>query len=98
MFGMGGIYVETLKDVTFRIIPITKNDARSMIESIRAYPLLKGVRGETPVDIEFLTEILQRLSQLCNDFPEIRDMEINPFSVSARRELCMALDARIYLQ
>jgi acyl-CoA synthetase (NDP forming) len=95
MFGMGGIYVETMKDVTFRIIPITENDARSMIESIRAYPLLRGVRGEAPVDLAFLAEVLERLSQLCNDFHFIREMEINPFFISSNRQSCIAVDTRI---
>ena len=98
MFGMGGIYVETMKDVTFRIIPITENDAKSMIESIRGYPLLQGVRGEPPVDLKILAEALQRLSQLCNDFPIIKEIEINPFFVSSRKDSCLALDSRIYLK
>jgi acyl-CoA synthetase (NDP forming) len=98
MFGMGGIYVETMKDVTFRIIPITENDAKNMIESIRGYPLLQGVRGEPPVDLKILQEALQRLSQLCNDFPVIQEIEINPFFISSRKDACLALDSRIYLK
>jgi acetyltransferase len=97
MFGMGGIYVETMKDVTFRIIPITENDSKNMIESIRGYPLLKGVRGEPPVDLNILQEALQRLSQLCNDFPVIKEIEINPFFISSRKDFCLALDSRVYL-
>jgi len=96
MFGMGGIYVESMKDTSFRAIPITPQDARNMIESVRGFPLLKGVRGESPVDLEFLAEMLQRLSQLCLDFHYIREIEINPFLASAKRESNLALDARIY--
>jgi acetyltransferase len=97
MFGLGGVYVETMKDTIFRTIPVTKRDALTMIESIRAYPLLKGQRGEPPVDLEFLTEMLQRLSQLSSDFHFIHELEINPFLASADRETSLALDARIVL-
>ncbi len=96
MFGMGGIYVESMKDTTFRVIPITPQDARNMVESIRGFPLLRGVRGEPSVDLDFLAEMLQRLSQLCVDFDTIREIEINPFLASAARESSLALDARIY--
>ena len=96
MFGLGGIYVESMKDASFRAIPISPQEARTMIESIRGFPLLKGVRGEASVDLEFLAEMLQRLSQLCADFDFIREIEINPFLASPKRESCLALDARIY--
>jgi acyl-CoA synthetase (NDP forming) len=97
MFGLGGIYVETMKDTIFRIVPITREDARTMIESIHAYPMLKGVRGEPSVDLEFLAEVLQRLSQLISEFHFISEIEINPFFASPRREDCLALDSRILL-
>ena len=97
MFGMGGIYVENLNDTIFRILPITPGDARTMIESIRSYPLLQGVRGESPVDTDFLEEVLQRLSQLVMDFHCLREIEINPFLASSKRESCVALDVRILI-
>ncbi|SOH03463.1 fragment of pimeloyl-CoA synthetase (part 4) [Candidatus Kuenenia stuttgartiensis] len=81
MFGLGGIYVEALKDVTFRIAPVGINEAREMIQEIRAFPLLKGVRGEKSVDIDAIVENILRLSQLVKDFPEIIEMDINPLVV-----------------
>lgn len=97
MFGMGGVYVEAMQDTVFRIVPIAESDAKTMIQSVKAFPILKGVRGEAGVDLEFLVEILQRLSQLASDFHFIKEMEINPFIVSARRDACLAVDARITL-
>lgn len=97
MFGLGGIYVETMKDTVFRIVPITKKDACAMIESVRAYPVLKGVRGEPSVDIDFLAELLQRLSLLASDFHMIREMEINPLIATSDRNTSVAVDARIFL-
>ncbi|RMG55219.1 MAG: GNAT family acetyltransferase, partial [Acidobacteria bacterium] len=75
MFGLGGIYVETLKDVAFRIWPITDVDARDMIRSIRSYPILKGTRGEESVHFPLLEETLMRVSQLVGDFPEIDQLD-----------------------
>lgn len=97
MFGLGGIYVETMRDTIFRAVPISQTDARTMIRSIKAFPLLQGVRGEAGVDLEFLAEMLQRLSQLASDFHEIQEMEINPFLASPKRESCVAVDVRIRL-
>ncbi len=98
MFGLGGIYVEVLRDVSFRIAPLTDHDAREMIESLKSFPLLQGVRGEAPADIEFIIENLQRLSQLAIDFDEIGEMDINPFIVGARREDCKIVDARMVIR
>jgi acyl-CoA synthetase (NDP forming) len=97
MFGLGGIFVESMKDTIFRSVPINETDARTMIESIKAYSILRGIRGEAPVDIPFLAEMLQRLSQLVSDFHFIREIEINPFFASADRTSSLALDARIVL-
>lgn len=97
MFGLGGIYVETMSDTIFRIIPITANDAYNMIQSIKGYPLLKGVRGEPGVDIDLLAEMLQRVSQLSSDFHFIRELEINPFIASSKRDLNLAVDFRARL-
>jgi acetate---CoA ligase (ADP-forming) len=98
MFGLGGIYVEIIHDTVLRAIPITRSDAQDMIRSIKAFPLLQGARGEEPVDLETLAEMLQRLSQLCTDFHKIRELEINPFFATSKRETSLTLDARILLQ
>ena len=95
MFGLGGIYVEFLKDVSFRIAPITDLDAEEMVRSIRSFPLLSGVRGEEPVDIQSIENSLQRLSRLVEDFQEISEVDINPLVVFEKGRCCVALDARI---
>jgi acetyltransferase len=98
MFGLGGIYVEVLKDVSFRIAPISVQDACAMVREIRSYPLLTGVRGEKPADIDAIVESLLRLSQLVTDFPEIMELDVNPLKVFAKGEGAIALDARLTLQ
>ena len=98
MFGLGGIFVEAMKDVAFRVHPITDRDAAEMIASLRGYPLLKGFRGEPAVSEKLLVEMLLRLSQLLSDFPEIEQVDINPFIVGSRRNESYAVDARIALQ
>lgn len=95
MFGLGGIYVETIKDVVFKIHPLSDIDAMEMITSLKGYPLLEGVRGEKPVDMEILVESLQRLSQLVNDFPQIDQFDINPFIVCEKGEASRIVDARM---
>jgi len=79
MFGLGGIYVEALKDVAFRVHPVTRTDAEEMIRSIRGFPLLKGVRGEAPADLRTLMEVIQRISQLVGDHERIQELDLNPF-------------------
>lgn len=98
MFGLGGIYVEILKDVSFRIAPITRTDAMEMIEEIKTLKLLKGVRGEKPSDINAIIEVLLRISQLVTDFPEILEMDINPLFVRKEGLGCIAGDVRIKIQ
>jgi len=98
MFGLGGIYVESLADVVFRIWPITDRDAREMIRSIRSFPILKGTRGEPPVDFTALEEALMRLSQLAGDFPDIAELDVNPFLASSVPGASKAVDARIRLK
>jgi len=93
MFGMGGIYVEVLKDVTFRLAPLSRQDAEEMIREIRTYRLLRGVRGEPPVDFQALTEVLLRVSQLVMDFPEIVELDINP--LMALEDRAVAVDMRM---
>ncbi|MFW6111588.1 MAG: acetate--CoA ligase alpha subunit [Candidatus Bipolaricaulota bacterium] len=78
MFGLGGIYVEVLKDVSFGIAPISPARAREMVESIDAFPILKGVRGKSGVNIESVVEIIQRLSKLSMDNPEVQELDLNP--------------------
>jgi len=95
MFGLGGIYIEILKDITFRIAPIGIEDAKEMIQEIRSFPLLKGTRGERPVDINAIVDNILWLSQMVTDFPEIVEMDINPLFVLPEGEGTIALDARI---
>ena len=96
-FGLGGIYVEFLKDVAFGLAPITDADADRMIRGIRTYPLLEGVRGEPPSDVAALTEGLLRLSMLVTDFDEIQEIDLNPVVALERGKGCKVLDARIVL-
>jgi acetyltransferase len=95
MFGMGGKYVEVLKDVRFGVTPLSPLEAQEMIRGIRAFPLLKGVRGEPPADLELLTEVLLRLTQLAQRHRSIEELDINPFLAAADRSTAKALDARI---
>ena len=95
MLGMGGIYVEILKDVTFRLAPLTDQEANDMISSIKTKKLLEGVRGEKPSDVEKLSECIQRLSQLVTDFREIKELDMNPVLVMEKGEGCKILDVRI---
>jgi 4-hydroxybutyryl-CoA synthetase (ADP-forming) len=98
MFGLGGIYVEVLKDVSFRVHPLTNQDAKEMIQSIQGYPLLAGVRGEEPVDTDLIENYLLRLSQLISDFPEIEQVDINPLLVFEKGKSCKVVDAKIVLK
>jgi len=97
MFGLGGIYVEVLKDVTFRIAPIHELGARQMIEGIKSIRLLEGFRGEPPSDLEAISQALSRLSQLVIDFPEIEEMDINPLMVFPSGCGARVVDARILI-
>ncbi len=97
MFGLGGVYVEILKDVKIKIHPLTDLEALDMIESIKSYPLLAGARGEPPVDINAIVEHLLRLSQLITDFVEIEELDINPLTVYEKGRDCLVLDAKIKL-
>jgi len=98
MFGLGGIFVEVMKDVTFHIAPITKEESLQMLRSTKSYALLKGVRGQASVDLDAIAEALQRISQLVTDFPQIVEMDINPFIVGTVGSESIAADARITLQ
>jgi len=97
MLGMGGIYVEVLKDVTFKLAPVTSNEADDMISSIKMKKILEGVRGEKPSDKTKLSECIQRLSQLVTDFKEIKELDMNPVLVMEQGKGCKILDVRIGL-
>jgi len=97
MLGMGGIYVEVLKDVTFRLAPVTDSEVNDMISSIKTKKLLEGVRGEKPSDLKKLSECIQRLSQLVTDFKEIKELDMNPVLVMENGKGCKILDVRIGL-
>ena len=96
MFGIGGILVEVLKDVVFRVLPISRNAARQMVSEIRAAPILAGVRGQPPVDRDALVDLLQTVSELIEAYPEIREMDLNP--VIARPDGIDIVDVRIILR
>ncbi len=98
MFGLGGIYVEALKDVTFRVAPIRELSAYDMLRNIRAFKLLEGVRGEPPADLEAIADCLKRLSQLSCDHPEIEEIDINPLMVYGEGKGAGVIDARIILK
>ena len=98
MFGLGGVYVEALKDVTFRVAPIDRREAREMLTEIRAYNLLRGVRGEKPADLDAVADTLVRVSQLVTDFPEIVELDINPLLVFAAGQGVLGLDMRLALK
>jgi acetyl coenzyme A synthetase (ADP forming)-like protein len=96
-FGLGGIYVEALKDVSFRVAPFSREEAHEMIREIRSYRLLEGVRGEPPVDLEALENSLLLISRLVTDFPEILELDINPLMVFEKGRGAMAIDMRLVL-
>jgi len=97
MFGLGGIFVEVMKDVSFYLAPITKDEAMQMLESTRAFALLKGARGQAGVDLSAIAGALQRISQLVTDFPQIAEMDINPFIVGEVGTAPVVADARMTL-
>ena len=98
MFGLGGTFVETMKDVTFRLAPMWEVSAEIMIKSIKAYKILKGVRGIPPSDIDSIKDCLLRLSQMLNDHPEIAELDINPLIVFPEGDGCVVADSRILLK
>src|SRR5215218_7149517 len=92
-FGLGGVLVEVLKDITFRLAPATREDAMSMLDGIQAHEMLRGVRGGDPVNREALADIIVKVSQLVTDFPEITELDLNP--VFATKADAIAADVRI---
>jgi len=96
MFGLGGIFVELLKDVSFRVIPVEQRDAQEMIKEIKGYPLLQGYRGKEPANISALVEIILKISKLIEENPQIKELELNP--IFAYKNKAVAVDARIILE
>lgn len=96
MFGLGGILVEVLKDVSFRIVPLTKRDAREMIREIKGYPILEGYRGLEPANIAVLEDMLLEVSNFVEQRPEIKEIDINP--IFAYSDSAVAVDARVILE
>lgn len=96
MFGLGGIFVEVLKDVSFRVIPVNRKDAQEMIQEIKGFPLLQGFRGKEPANIPALIGMILKISKLINENPQIKEMELNP--VFAYKDKALAVDARIILE
>ena len=94
-FGLGGIHVEILKDVSFRVTPITDVDAAEMVRSIRGYRLLQGYRGHAAADIPAIQEFLLRVSRLVEEIPEIQELDLNPVIAFPPGRGCLVLDARI---
>jgi acyl-CoA synthetase (NDP forming) len=93
MFGLGGIFVEVLKDVAFRIVPLEPRDAREMVREIKGFPVLEGVRGKDPADIEALEKLILQVSEFIEAHPEIEELDLNP--VFAYKDGVIAVDARI---
>ena len=97
-FGLGGIHVEILRDVSFRVTPLTDRDAREMVQCIRGYRLLEGYRGHPPADIPAIEELLLRVSRLVEEVPEISELDLNPVFALPPGQGCRIVDARIYLK
>jgi acetate---CoA ligase (ADP-forming) len=97
VFGLGGIYVEVLRDVTFRLAPVRPLSAQNMIRSVRGFPMLQGVRGRPPGDLKALAEAIERVSQLAVDRPEIAELDLNPMIVRPEGDGVVAVDARVVL-
>jgi acyl-CoA synthetase (NDP forming) len=93
MFGLGGIMVEVLKDVSFRLVPLTERDAAQMIDEIKGRPVLDGVRGQPPADIASLRTAILKVADFVEQHPEVRELDLNP--VFAYPDGAIAVDARI---
>lgn len=97
-FGLGGIHVEILRDVCFRITPLTDRDAREMIRGIRGFRLLEGYRGHPPADLEAIEDVLLRVSRLVEEIPEITELDLNPVFALPPGQGCLIVDARIKVE
>ena len=96
MFGLGGVLVEVLKDVSFRIVPVTERDAKEMIREIKGYPILEGYRGQEPANISALEELIVKVSQFIEQNPQIKELDLNP--VFAYKDKVIAVDARMIFE
>jgi acyl-CoA synthetase (NDP forming) len=97
-FGMGGIHVEVVRDVAFRIAPLTDRDVDELLRGIRAFPLLQGYRGQPPADLDALRETLLRISRLAESVPEILELDLNPVIALSSGQGCRIVDARIRVE
>ena len=98
MFGLGGVYVEVLKDVGFALTPLSKKEIKGLVAGIKSFPLLTGVRGEKEKDLGALYEVIATISTIGEDYPEILEMEINPLMVKDKGEGVWAIDGRLILR
>lgn len=96
MFGLGGILVEIIKDVSFRIVPLTRRDAREMVREIKGYPILEGYREQEPANIPILEEMLLKVSDFAEQNPEVKELDLNP--IFAYKDSAIAVDARVVLE
>jgi acyl-CoA synthetase (NDP forming) len=96
MFGLGGVFVEILKDVSFRIVPVTRRDAKEMIGEIKGYPILEGYRGQKPANIAALEKLIVKVSEFVEKNPQIKELDLNP--IFAYPDKAVAIDARIILE
>jgi len=96
MFGLGGIFVEILKDVSFRVIPVERKDAQEMIQEIKGYPLLQGYRGKEPASVPALVEMILKISKFIEENPQVKELDLNP--IFAYRNKAVTVDARIVLE
>jgi succinyl-CoA synthetase beta subunit len=98
MFGMGGIYVEVLKDVSFRVAPVPRQECESMVKGINSYPILAGARGKAIRDIPKIVEAISRISYLASRVPDILELDINPLMVLAKGKGCKVVDSRMTIR
>jgi acyl-CoA synthetase (NDP forming) len=96
MFGLGGVLVEILKDVSFRIVPLVKRDAKEMIREIKGFPLLQGYRGSDPIDVDNLEAMVLKVSEFIEKTPEVKELDLNP--IFAYKDGAIAVDARVILE
>ncbi|MDY6835889.1 MAG: acetate--CoA ligase family protein [Chloroflexota bacterium] len=96
MFGLGGILVEILKDVSFRIVPLIRRDAQEMIKEVKGYPLLEGYRGQEPANITILEDMILKVSEFADKHPEVKELDLNP--IFAYKDGAIAVDARVVLE
>jgi acetyltransferase len=98
MFGLGGVFVEVMKDVDFAVAPCSRPEARELIRGIRGFPVLEGVRGEAGVDLAAVEELLIRVSKLVSDFPNVTEMDLNPVLVYPAGTTPAAVDVRLKIR